>query len=120
MAASSCSSKEVYVARDDSGVVGFLVLDMRGAFVGYIQSVGVHEACRGRGIGSLLISFAEERIFRDSPNVFICVSDFNTQARALYERLGYEYIGELRDYLMQGRSELLLRKTRGPIMTAGR
>jgi len=43
------------------------------------------------------------------------VSSFNPRARALYERLGYEMIGELKDYLIEGASELLMRKTIGPI-----
>jgi hypothetical protein len=29
--------------------------------------------------------------------------------------MGYERVGELRDFIMTGRSELLLRKTIGPI-----
>ena len=59
--------------------------------------------------------FAEERIFRDSPNVFLCVSSFNTRAKALYERLGYELVGELKDYIVKGYSEYVFRKTVGPI-----
>jgi len=66
-------------------------------------------------LGRQLIAFAEERIFRESPNVFLCVSSFNSDARRLYERLGYELIGELRDYLVRGSSELLMRKTIGPL-----
>jgi len=45
----------------------------------------------------------------------MCVSDFNTGARRLYERLGYRLVGELTDYIVAGRSELLLRKTGGPL-----
>ena len=33
----------------------------------------------------------------------------------MYERLGYEVIGELKDYLTRGYAEILLRKTVGPI-----
>jgi hypothetical protein len=66
-------------------------------------------------VGSALLAFAEERIFREHPNVFICVSDFNPGARRLYERLGYRLVGELADYVVAGHSELLLRKTRGPL-----
>ena len=43
----------------------------------------------GRGTGTALVAFAEERIFRDHRNVFLCVSDFNLGARRLYERHGY-------------------------------
>jgi ribosomal protein S18 acetylase RimI-like enzyme len=108
-------SREVYVAIDESGVAGFLILCMVGAFVGYIQTVLVAPDRQGRGIGSQLVEFAENRIFEESPNAFLCVSSFNTGARRLYERLGYRYIGELSDYIVRGHSELLFRKTRGPL-----
>lgn len=114
-------AREVYVAIDPTaaetaaGVVGFVIIVMRGAFVGYVQSVAVAERARGRGLGSALMAFAERRIFRDEPNVFICVSSFNPRARRLYERLGFEVVGELRDYMVRGHAELLLRKTIGPL-----
>jgi ribosomal protein S18 acetylase RimI-like enzyme len=107
-------SREVYVAEVESGIAGFLILCMVGAFVGYIQTVLVAPDRQGKGIGSQLVTFAEERIFRESPNAFLCVSSFNSGARRLYERLGYQYVGELTDYVVRGHSELLLRKTRGP------
>lgn len=49
----------------------------------------------------------------DHPNVFLCVSSFNPDARRPYQRLGYEYIGELKDFIVTGHSELIYRKTRG-------
>jgi ribosomal-protein-alanine N-acetyltransferase len=108
-------AREHYVALADGAVAGFLVLSMQGAIVGYIQSVAVAPAWRGRGIGTALVRYAEARIFQDSPNVFLCVSSFNGDARRLYERLGYAFVGELRDYLVSGHSELLYRKSIGPI-----
>jgi [ribosomal protein S18]-alanine N-acetyltransferase len=108
-------TREVYVARDETGLAGFLILCMTGAFVGYIQTVLVHPDRRGAGIGSRLLEFAEQRILRESPNVFMCVSSFNHKAWRLYERLGYIVVGELTDYIVQGYSEILLRKTRGPL-----
>src|SRR6266496_3088805 len=107
------SSKERYVAREGKDLVGFLILNMGGALAGYIQTVCAAEKNRGQGIGSRLMAFAEERIFRDSPNVFLCVSSFNAGARRLYDRLGYRVVGELADYLVVGHSETLMRKTIG-------
>ena len=107
---------ETYVAIDDSQVIGFVVISMQGAFRGYIRSIATRNDRRGQGVGGALIAFAEARIFRDSPNVFICVSDFNVRARALYARLGYETVGELHDFIVGGQSEWLLRKTIGPIV----
>jgi ribosomal protein S18 acetylase RimI-like enzyme len=93
---------------------GFLLLYLQGPFHGYIQTLCLVPACRGRGVGTLALAWAEERIFRESPNVFLCVSDFNQGALRLYQRLGYRMVGELADFLVPGSAELLLRKTRGP------
>jgi ribosomal protein S18 acetylase RimI-like enzyme len=109
-------TRERYVAYEGERLCGLLVLNLRGAFVGYIQSVCAAPESRGKGVGTALVAFAEERIFREHRNVFICVSDFNPGARRLYERLGYRLVGELTDYVVSGRSELLLRKTRGPLV----
>jgi ribosomal-protein-alanine N-acetyltransferase len=108
-------SREVYIARDENGVAGFLILCMTGAFVGYIQTIAIQPDRRGQGLGSRLIDFAERRILAESPNVFMCVSSFNHDARRLYERLGYRVVGELTDYIVHGHSEILLRKTIGPL-----
>ena len=109
-------SREVSVALVNGDIVGFVVMIMRGALVGYIQTVGVAPNWRNQGIGGKLMTFAEDRIFSDSPNVFMCVSSFNDGAQRLYQRLGYEVIGELKDYVVAGHSEILLRKTIAPIV----
>jgi ribosomal protein S18 acetylase RimI-like enzyme len=108
-------TRERYVAYRGAELAGLLILNVKGAFVGYVQSVCASPQARGTGVGTALVAFAEERIFREFKNVFICVSDFNHGARRLYERLGYRLVGELVDYVVAGRSELLLRKTRGPL-----
>jgi [ribosomal protein S18]-alanine N-acetyltransferase len=108
-------TREAYVARTGTDVAGFLILCMTGAFVGYIQTICIAPGQRGRGLGSRLIEFAEQRILTESPNIFMCVSSFNPDARRLYERLGYRVVGELTDYLVPGHSEILLRKTTGPL-----
>jgi [ribosomal protein S18]-alanine N-acetyltransferase len=110
-------TREVFILRGDEKLAGFLILCMTGAFVGYIQTICIHPDHRGQGLGSRLVAFAEERILRESPNVFMCVSSFNRDARRLYERLGYRVVGELTDYIVSGHSEVLLRKTVGPLAT---
>lgn len=105
---------ETYVAYAGDEIAGFIIINMRGAFVGYIRTVIVGANARGRGLGTRLVAFAEQRIFRESPNVFLCVSAFNTRARELYERLGYELIGEMPNYIAAGETELLMRKTIAP------
>jgi ribosomal-protein-alanine N-acetyltransferase len=107
--------REIYLAAVRGQTAGFVILNMKGAFVGYIQTVCIFPEWRNTGIGTKLIDFAEERIFRDSPNVFMCVSSFNQNALRLYERLGYRVVGELKDYIVPGHSEILLRKTIAPL-----
>lgn len=106
-------AKEAYAIRDVRGVAAFMVLDMRGLVTGYIQILCVRSDCRGQGLGTTLLQWAEDRIFRDSPNVFICVSSFNAGARRLYERRGFQQVGVFRELIVPGHDELLLRKTRG-------
>jgi ribosomal-protein-alanine N-acetyltransferase len=108
-------AREVYVALADGVIAGFLILRMDGTFSGYIQTVGVAPDWRNKGIGTKLVKVAEERIFRDRPNVFMCVSSFNPDALRLYERLGYGVIGEIKDFIVKGHSEVLLRKTIAPL-----
>jgi ribosomal-protein-alanine N-acetyltransferase len=107
------AAKERYIVRADGARAGLLVLDMNGPFPGYIQTIGVATEARNRGIGSHTLAWAEERIFRDSPNVFMCVSSFNRDARRLYDLFGYETIATLRSFIVDEHDELLLRKTRG-------
>ena len=110
------STHEAWVALDaDDRVAGFVLLVMEGAVVGYIRSIAVREDLRSRGVGRVLLSFVEQRVHEDSPNVFLCVSSFNPRARALYERHGFHAVGELPDFVVQGHSEWLMRKTIGPI-----
>lgn len=113
-------TREVYLARDGEEIVGFVILCMTGAFVGYVQTICIHPDRRGQGLGSRLLAFAEERILDESPNVFMCVSSFNHDAQRLYQRLGYQVVGELTDYIVQGHSEILLRKTLGPLTAFSR
>lgn len=105
---------EVYVAAAGEEIAGLIGVDMRGSFVGYIRVLVVAPAWRSRGVGAQLIQFAEQRIFRESPNVFLCVSSFNPRAQQFYQRLGYVRIGELKDYVIAGASEFLMRKSIGP------
>jgi ribosomal-protein-alanine N-acetyltransferase len=108
------SSHEAYLALIHGQIAGFMILNMKGAFTGYIQTLCVFPGWRNMGLGTRLIGFAEERIFRDSPNAFMCVSSFNQKAQRLYERLGYRVVGEFKDYIVRGHSEILLRKSIAP------
>ncbi len=104
--------KEVFIAVTEDKVIGSIILNMHGALVGYIQSICVAKDYRGNGVGSALLDYAESRIFASSANAFLMVSSFNSDARRLYERRGYGAVGELKNFVVAGHSEILMRKTR--------
>jgi len=110
------TSREVYIAETAKQIAGVLVLHLDGPLNGYVQTVAVHPRWRNRGLGRRLMRFAEDRIFRVSPNVFLCVSSFNHRAQKFYEQLGYQRVGVLENYLKRGCAEHLLRKTHGPLL----
>lgn len=109
-------AREVYLALETEEIAGLVILNMQGAFTGYIQSLCVAPAWRGKRVGAALMDFAEKRVFRQTPNVFLCVSSFNTGAQAFYLRLGYEKVGTLTNYLVQGYDEILMRKSLAPLV----
>jgi [ribosomal protein S18]-alanine N-acetyltransferase len=102
---------ELFIARRSEAPCGFLLLRDRGiVYSPYIASLAVSPEARGLGIGSRLLDFIEERLRPASKHIFLCVSSFNTRARALYERHGYTVVGELKDYVIDGASEYLMSK----------
>jgi ribosomal protein S18 acetylase RimI-like enzyme len=108
--------REAYAAWQGEALVGFVVLAFQGPLSGYVQLLGVAAAARGQGVGRALMALAERIAFARGPNLFLCVSDFNTGARRFYAHLGFQEVGRLADFLVQGEDEWLLRKTRGPLL----
>jgi [ribosomal protein S18]-alanine N-acetyltransferase len=108
------SYREICIAESGNEIAGFVIMQTCGTFSGYIQTICVSEKYRGKGIGTKLLEFCEKRILTYSPNIFICVSSFNTGAAKLYYNFGFSLIGQLDNFVKDGFSELLLRKTVGP------
>jgi [ribosomal protein S18]-alanine N-acetyltransferase len=107
--------KECYVLETDERLAGFVILQICGSFKGYIQTICVDQQFRNRGLGKEILKFCEERILKISPNIFICVSAFNEGAIRLYQDFGFKKIGELENFVKEGYTEILLRKTVGPM-----
>jgi len=108
------SSKEIYIVQVSNKIAGFVIIQTGGTFAGYIQTICISAEFRGRGFGKKLLHFCEERILKISPNIFICVSSFNKGAARLYYEFGFKLVGELDNFVKEGFTELLLRKTVGP------
>lgn len=103
---------ELFVARDQdsSRPFGFILLAAYGfAASPYVASIGVDPEARGQSVGSQLMAFAEQR-YRDRGHLFLLVSSFNQRAQKFYRGHGYEFVGELKDYIVPGHSELIFHK----------
>jgi ribosomal-protein-alanine N-acetyltransferase len=101
----------LYIAYEKEKPAGIILLDPKGvAGSPYIKSIAVYPEFRGQGIGKGLLSFAENLFRNDSKHLFICVSSFNHRASKLYEKFGFELVGELKDYIIKGASEILMHK----------
>ncbi|MBI5305219.1 MAG: GNAT family N-acetyltransferase [Chloroflexi bacterium] len=107
------SGATIFVAERAGEVLGFVWLVARGAFnrSAYIQLIGVRPDARVGGVGRALMEFAEAHA--QSRDLFLLVSDFNTDAQQFYARLGYKQVGKLDDYVVQGVSELVFWKRLG-------
>jgi [ribosomal protein S18]-alanine N-acetyltransferase len=107
----AAKTDHLLVARMGDAIVGF-ALSAPGILLGeYLKILVVDDTYRIQGIGRRLMEALEQRAFRHWPNVYLCVSDFNRSARLFYQRLGYEEVGLLKDLLLPGKGEVLLRKS---------
>ncbi len=106
---------EVFVAYFEEEIVGTVIIQTKGAFRGYLKSIAVKPDRRDMQLGKFMMEFVEDHILSKSRNVFLCVSSFNVNAQKFYLKLGYENIGVLKNYIVEGHDEILMRKTTGPI-----
>jgi [ribosomal protein S18]-alanine N-acetyltransferase len=102
---------ELFVARGQkSRTLGFILLAAHGlAGSPYIAAIAVSPDARGQSVGSQLMQFTEQR-FHGRSHLFLLVSSFNFRAQNFYHRHGYEQVGELKDYIVRGHSELIFHK----------
>ncbi len=107
---------EVYAAYVKDDIVGVIIIQMEGAFSGYLKNIVVKHGWRNKNLGKTMMDFVENKIFSKCTNVFLCVSSFNREAKKFYINIGYQEVGELKNYLVDGYDEILMRKTKGPIL----
>lgn len=96
------------VARDEEGIVGGLIGHTRWSWL-YVAKLWVHERARGRGLGTRLLSEAEN-IARSRGCTDASLDTFEYQARPFYEKHGYQLFGTLDGY-PPGYRQFYLRKS---------
>jgi ribosomal protein S18 acetylase RimI-like enzyme len=103
---------ELFLARDRDSAqrLGFILVAAYGfAASPYVASIAVAPEAQRQSVGSQLMAFAE-RHFAERGHLFLLVSSFNPRAQHFYRSQGYDFIGELKDYMVPGHSELIFHK----------
>ena len=102
----------IAVAEHEGEISGFIWYETYGAFArsGYVVLVGVQPGLHRQGIGQALMAYAEQHMFSVVEDVFLLVSDFNAAAQRFYQRLGYQQVGSIPDYVISGITELIYHK----------
>lgn len=86
-----------FVVRDASGaVIGGLLGHTRWRWL-YVSKLWVDERARGQGLGTRLLTAAEE-VARSRACTGVSLDTFEYQARPFYEKLGYVLFGTLEGY----------------------
>ena len=102
------------VAEVNGKIVGFILFRVFDGFSlgGYIRALAVDKEYRRKGVATALMDKAEQIVFKYRRNVFLLVSSFNQIAIKFYLSRGYQRIGEIKDAIVKGYSEIIMRKTR--------
>ena len=100
-----------FVARDTTGVVvGGILGHTRWRWL-YIAKLWVDERAREHGLGTRLMSAAED-LARSRGCTDVSLDTFDYQARPFYEKLGYELFGTLEGYPPGSRQYYLRKRLR--------
>lgn len=92
-------------------IAGFICVDRKWLCGPYLHFLGVLPGYQGRGIGSAVIDwFLQEAREAGERNAWVCVSDFNDRAKAIYAKHGFAEVAKLTDLVAVGAHEILMRK----------
>ena len=97
------------VVEDEGVPAGFAWFHTGGTFAngGYLRLIALAPSHEGRGLGAALLDELERRVARESPHLFLLVSDFNQAARRFYARRGYREVGRLPGFVLADVDEII-------------
>lgn len=102
----------ILAATDERGaLLGFSWTMPKGAFgrSAYLRLLAIRDDQRRCGLGRALMTH-NEQLMRSASGLCLLVTSTNTPARHFYERLGYQQVGLLPDYVKPGIDECLYLK----------
>ncbi len=105
--------KQMHVAIDSSQeVTGFAYICPEGMFakLPYLRTIAVRADLRGQGIGNRLLEYFESSHSNNANQLYLLVSSFNSKAKKLYEQVGYEQVGMIKDWAIKGVDEYIMMK----------
>ncbi len=77
----------------------------------YLQLLAILPEFQGQSLGLRLLQWMESEARRaEARQLWLCVSTFNTRARAFYERFGFEAVAVLDKLSTEASDELFMRK----------
>ena len=99
----------IYVLLCESVVIGFVALT-QSYDQAELQNFSIHRDYQNLGYGKRLLDFAFQHLSRDDKTIFLEVRVSNFTAIRLYHNLGFEEIGNRRDYYQTefGREDALI------------
>ena len=99
----------IYVLLCESVVIGFVALT-QSYDQAELQNFSIHQDYQNQGYGRRLLEFAFQHLSRDVKTIFLEVRVSNFTAIRLYHNLGFEEIGNRRDYYQTefGREDALI------------
>ena len=108
------SATATWIADDEGRLAGFAIVEWTEeecSASGYIQTIEVAPAWRGRGVGGGLLDCLEGSArAANATSILLHVNARNTPAYRLYEARGYVCVGREENYYGRGEGALIYRK----------
>lgn len=108
------SDAATWIAEEDGQMAGFAIIEWdgeKGAALGYVQTIEVLPAWRGRGVGrELLVRVEDSARTAGAKAIWLHVDAANSGAIRLYEANGYASKGREENYYSRGRDALVYLK----------
>lgn len=103
-----------HVIRVEQEMAGVIAIRQPWLHGPYLQLLALLPPFQGQGLGAPLLEWFEQQASPRNRWLWLCYTSFNNRAGAFYARHGFEEAGRLPDLLVDGETEVLMRKRIGP------